>query len=44
MHALSLVCPTLDSAVTDVSARLGSSAWHGRSALITELKTHWTQF
>ena len=44
MHAPSVVCPTLDSAVTEASARLGSRAWLGHSTLIPELKTQRTLF
>ena len=44
MHAPSVVCPTLDSAVTEVSARLDSGAWLGHSTLIPELKTQRTLF
>ena len=44
MHAPSVVCPTLDSAVTEISARLGSGAWLGHSTLIPELKTQRTLF
>ncbi|MFA6225758.1 MAG: hypothetical protein WC620_06165 [Methanoregula sp.] len=44
MTALPMVCPSLDAAVTEVTARLGSGSWLGHSTLITELKTQRTLF
>jgi hypothetical protein len=44
MNAPPVVCPSLDVAVTEVSARLGSGSWFGHSTLIPELKTQRTLF
>jgi len=44
MNAPSLVCPSLDMAVNEVSARLGSGSWLGHSTLVPELKTQRTLF
>jgi hypothetical protein len=44
MSAPSVVCPSLDGAVAEVSARLGSGSWLGHSTLIPELKTQRTLF
>jgi len=44
MNAPPLVCPSIDVAVTEVSARLGSGSWFGHSTLIPELKTQRTLF
>ena len=42
MNAPSVICPSLDLAVNEVSARLGSGSWLGHSTLIPELKTQRT--
>ena len=44
MNTPPVVCPSLDGAVTLVSARLGSGTWFGHSTLIPELKTQRTLF
>ena len=44
MNAPPVVCTSLDSAVTEVSARLGSGSWFEHSTLIPELKTQRTLF
>ena len=44
MNAPPVVCPSIDVAVTEVSARLGSGSWFGHSTLIPELKTQRTLF
>jgi hypothetical protein len=44
MNAPPVACPSLDVAVTEVSARLGSGSWLGHSTLIPELKTQRTLF
>jgi hypothetical protein len=44
MNSPSVVCPSLDTAVAEVSARLGSRSWLGHSTLIPELKTQRTLF
>ena len=44
MNAPPVVCPSLDVAVTEVSARLGSGSWFRHSTLIPELKTQRTLF
>ncbi|MEI7856934.1 MAG: hypothetical protein WCH85_05455 [Methanomicrobiales archaeon] len=44
MKAPSVVCPSLDMAAAEVSARLGFGSWLGHSTLIPELKTQRTLF
>ncbi len=44
MNASPVVCLSLNVAVTEVSARLGSGSWFGHSTLIPELKTQRTLF
>ena len=44
MNAPPVVCPSIDVAVNEVSARLGSGSWFGHSTLIPELKTQRTLF
>ena len=44
MNAPSVVCPSLNAAVTEVSARINSESWLGHSTLIPELKTQRTLF
>jgi len=44
MNAPPVVCPSLDVAVNEVSARLGSGSWFWHSTLIPELKTQRTLF
>ncbi len=44
MNTPPMVCPSLDVAVSQVSARLGSGSWFGHSTLIPELKTQRTLF
>jgi hypothetical protein len=44
MNTPPVVCPSIDVAVNQVSARLGSGMWFGASTLIPELKTQRTLF
>jgi hypothetical protein len=44
MNTPPVVCPSLDMAITGVSARLGSDSWYGHSTLLPELKTQRTLF